>query len=199
METIAGQRRTLIGLIAAAALVAAACGGPGHLAAKRPRLQLTPSPTAPASVRHLPAQLVIPKIGVRANVEEVGTDGHGDMGVPKDWHDVAWYAPGVVPGQPGDAVMAGHLDWYGGVKAVFWSLAQLQPGDMVRVVTKDGLTLDFQVSDREKVPYTAHPAGLFATSGPPQLSLITCTGTWDTAKSVYLERLIVNANYVGSA
>ncbi|HZV48770.1 MAG TPA: class F sortase [Candidatus Dormibacteraeota bacterium] len=193
------ERRTLIGLVAAAALAVAACGGSAHPTAKRSHAQATPSPVASASARHLPAQLVIPKIGVRATVEEVGVDSHGNMDVPRDWHDVAWYAPGVAPGQPGDAVMDGHLDWYGGVKAVFWNLSQLRPGDQVQVITKDGLTLNFQVSGSERVPYTAHPAGLFASGGPSQLSLITCTGAWDTSRSVYLERLIVNASYVGQA
>ena len=190
----------LIGLVAAAALATVACGGASHPAAQgsHPHVTVSP-PVSSASVPRLPTQLVIPKIGVKADVEEVGVDSHGNMGVPRDWHDVAWYAPGVVPGQPGDAVMAGHLDWYGGVKAVFWNLAQLRVGDTVQVVTKDGLTLNFRVSSSEKVPYTTHPAGLFAATGPPQLSLITCTGSWDMAKSMYLERLIVNADYVGQA
>jgi sortase (surface protein transpeptidase) len=193
------ERRTLIGLVAAAALAAAACGGSAHPTAKRSPSRPAASPAASAPARHLPAQLVIPKIGVRATVEEVGVDSHGNMDVPRDWHDVAWYAPGVAPGQPGDAVMDGHLDWYGGVKAVFWNLGQLQSGDLIQVITKDGLTLNFRVSGSQRVPYTAHPAGLFVSGGPSRLSLITCTGAWDTAKSVYLERLIVNADYAGQA
>ena len=66
------------------------------------------------------------------------------------------------------------------------------------MVAQDGVRLRFQVTDRHSYAYTAHPAGLFATAGAPQLSLITCAGAWDTGRKTYRQRLVVNARYVGT-
>ena len=105
---------------------------------------------------------------------------------------MAWYEPGPAPGEAGDAVIAGHLDWYTG-RAVFWDLHRLGRGDEVDVVARDGARLRFRVTDTATVAYTAHPPGLFAGSGAPRLSLITCDGAWDSQHGTYADRLIVNA------
>jgi sortase (surface protein transpeptidase) len=140
---------------------------------------------------------VIPKISVMASVEPVGVDRYHDMAVPSKPTDVGWYSPGPAPGELGDAVIDGHLDWTTG-KAVFWDLHLLQPGDEIDVVAQDRTMLRFQVSDLRTYAYTARPAGLFAMSGQPRLSLITCAGAWDRGRSTYLQRLVVTAGYVGA-
>lgn len=162
----------------------------------------TPSAPAPkatpnlAAERLTPATLLIPKIGVRATVEQLTVDGNGDMASPQNVNDVGWYAPGVAPGQNGDAVVDGHLNWYGVPQAVFFNLNQLQPGDQVDIISQ-GVTLRFQVTNSTSVSRTARPAGLFATTGPPRLTLITCAGDWNTGAGEYDQRLLVEAEYVG--
>jgi sortase (surface protein transpeptidase) len=141
---------------------------------------------------------VIPKISVVAAVEKVGVDRNNNMAVPSKPTDVAWYSLGPAPGDPGDAVIDGHLDWTTG-KAVFWDLHLLHAGDEIDVVAQDRTTRRFQVSDLHTYAYTSHPAGLFATSGQARLSLITCSGAWDRGRSTYLQRLVVTATYVGTA
>jgi sortase (surface protein transpeptidase) len=187
--------RACVGLAVAVALVTAACGQSGRtnpLPEARATQVATPSPP-----RHIPAQLMIPRIGVAAPVEQVGVDRNNNMDVPSKPTDVAWYRPGPAPGEAGDAVIDGHLDWTSG-KAVFWDLHLLQAGDEIDVVAQDGARLRFQVSDLHSYAYTARPAGLFARSGQPQLSLITCAGSWDKGKQTYVQRLVVNASYVGA-
>jgi len=49
------------------------------------------------------------------------------MAVPSVPSHVAWYSPGPAPGEPGDAVIDGHLDWTTG-PAVFWNLGKLHAG-----------------------------------------------------------------------
>jgi sortase (surface protein transpeptidase) len=177
----------------------AACGQPAHRPSAHHH-QSSPTPAVatatPSPGPHVPAQLVIPKINVNATVEQVGVDQYNNMAVPSKSTNVAWYKFGPMPGQAGDAVIDGHLDWYNG-PAVFWSLSKLQAGDEIDIIGQDGAKLQFQVSDNQSVPYTSHPAGLFAASGSPRLSLITCAGSWDKQKKIYSQRLIVNANYIG--
>jgi sortase (surface protein transpeptidase) len=157
-----------------------------------------------------PTTLVIPSIGVKAKIEPVGVNSQGAMDMPVDPDDVGWYAPGPWPphlspgwpGQQGDAVIAGHYDWYidpsneatGTAPSVFAQLDQLAVGASVEIDFADGAQKqEWTVTDRETVPYDSHPAGLFSHSGTPTLSLVTCAGTWISAASTYSERLVVNA------
>src|SRR2546430_8561238 len=105
----------------------------------------TPAPAAPAPAAPAqPARLQLPNIGVDAPVEAVGATPQNTMDVPRNVQDVGWYAPGVRPGQPGDAVIDGHLDWYTG-PAGFVKLAPLQGGDRVVIVLSDRRPLGFPV------------------------------------------------------
>lgn len=136
-------------------------------------------------------RLRIPALGIDAGVEAVGTDGHGHVGVPSNIWDAAWYRLGPAPGEPGDAVIDGHLDWYTG-PALFQNLSRLRPGDIVEVV--DGAAnLTFRVSTVRSFAYTSPPPGFLASAGPPRLSLVTCGGEWNGSAATYSRRLVVDA------
>jgi LPXTG-site transpeptidase (sortase) family protein len=192
------MRKLIVGLVAGAALVTVACGQSGQPAhrASKPSHHPTPSVAASTSSRHVPLKLRIPAISVDSPVEQVGVDKDGNMDVPKQLGDVAWYSPGVAPGEPGDAVIAGHKDSETGAPAVFWSLTDLKVGDQLVVMGQDGATLKFKVTQTRTVAATADPSqlGLFAKDGPPRLTLITCTGQTNSQRTAYLERLVVDAS-----
>jgi sortase (surface protein transpeptidase) len=136
---------------------------------------------------------LIAKIGVDAWVEPVGVDRLGNMAVPSSPQNVGWYRFGPRPGGAGDAVLAGHLDWTSG-PAVFWELHRLAPRDEVVFAPANGTQLRFRVTSvRAYSASSRPPAGLFASSGPPRLSLITCAGAWDAQHGIYAERLVVDA------
>jgi sortase (surface protein transpeptidase) len=153
----------------------------------------SPSPTPSTTPLAPPARLQVPKIGVDAPVDAVGTDSQDRMAAPTTADHVGWFRPGPVPGAPGNAVFDGHLDWYGTPHAVFWRLGQLRIGDEVTVVGSDGSRASFAVFASDYYAYDAHPPGLFATNGSPSLALITCAGSWDRAQGTYLQRLVVMA------
>jgi sortase (surface protein transpeptidase) len=144
----------------------------------------------------LPGRLLIPSIALDAAVEAVGVDANGDMATPSRAEDVGWFSGGPRPGDPGDSVIAGHLDWYTG-PAVFKDLARLRQGDLLVVVRQDGSRSSFRVDSTATYPYDARVPGLFSPAGGPQLSLITCAGSWDAGKAIYSERLIVHATLAG--
>lgn len=140
-----------------------------------------------------PTRLDIPAIGVDAAVQAVGVLPSGQLGVPSNWTDVAWYRDGPVPGQPGDAVIDGHLDSYT-APAVFWKLSSLRAGDTIHVQLSTGAPVDFTVDSLRQIPYQSQDLGdIFSTRGPPSLTLITCGGQWLAAQRVYAERLVVHA------
>lgn len=188
--------RAIAGLVAV--VLMGACGQP----TAHTRIEFQPSPGSVPSLpvhpvmRHVPARLQIPAIGVDAAVESVGVvqDGSSSalsMAVPSHPEEVGWYSPGAAPGDAtGDVVMDGHLDSQHG-PAVFWRLRELQAGASVVVVAEDGSVSRWRVRQIADFPYQAHPPGLFDGAGPHILSLITCTGTWDG--HIYQRRRVVTA------
>lgn len=140
-----------------------------------------------------PIQLQIPRLGVAAAVEAVGLTSDGRMATPAAIDHVGWYRLGPRPGEMGSAVMDGHLQWYSG-PAVFHDLPSIRLGDTI-VVLSATTKVTFQVDRITNYAYNAIIPGLFTNQGPPQLSLITCTGGWDAARQVYLRRLLVHATF----
>ena len=146
----------------------------------------TPEPRGQA-----PIGLRIPGIGVDAGVQWVGVDETGNMMVPSNYDDVAWYEPGPRPGERGNAVINGHFDSTTG-PAVFWDLGQLQPGDEVIVRTHGDQELRFIVTAIES--YKTEEAPLTRIFGPTSkrnLNLITCDGTFLQDIRQYDRRLVV--------
>ena len=137
-------------------------------------------------------RLVIPRIGVDAVIQPLGRDSHGAVASPSKLDAVGWFDQSSSPGLAGDAILDGHLG-LPGQPAVFRSLNLLRAGDEVHVIWPDGRTVAFRVTSAETVDANAHPAGLFARSGPARLSLITCAGEWENALATYSQRLIVTA------
>ena len=118
------------------------------------------------------------------------------MDVPRHAGDVGWYASGPKPGQPGDAVLDGHLDWASG-PAVFWNLDKLRPGDGIQVIDREAHTLGFRVTSTARFPAGSRPpADLFTADGQSRVSLITCAGDWNGGQ--YSQRLVVTAAGVGA-
>jgi hypothetical protein len=152
----------------------------------------SPDASPTGSTKTPAVRLLIPAIGVDAPIEKVGVDAEGRMATPSRPDHVAWFAPGAAPGDAGNAVIDGHLDWTNG-PAVFWHLDQLHPGDEVVVVRADGSRLRFLVGRSAQYPFDAAPPGLFTHVGPPGVALVTCSGDWDRARSTYLTRLVVFA------
>lgn len=207
----------LVAVIAGGALVAAAIVVPGPWRGVTPTAadakgparaatSPTPSPTpndrlaaaqAIVAAAAPPVRLQVPSIRVDAPVEPVGLDAQGRMATPSLASNVAWYKPGAVPGNVGDAVMAGHLDWTSG-PAVFWYLGKVKKGDEITVVRSDGSKARFIADRTSMVPYDSPTDALFTVDGPPSLTLITCAGSWDRQRGTYLQRLVVHATLAPS-
>lgn len=141
-----------------------------------------------------PVRLIIPAIGVNANIQSVGLfwNGDGEMSIPTNFTDVAWYNGGPRPGMPGDAVIDGHLDGRNVKEAVFFNLGNLKPGDLVEVVDQAGKTWQFQVIRLATYAYNATTTDIFTgDASEARLNLITCAGDWIKSQNLYNERVVV--------
>ncbi len=139
----------------------------------------------------LPRQVIIPRMDVDAGVEFVGLLPDGSMDVPKDPLRVAWYKLGPRPGEQGNAILAGHVDW-GGKPAVFWGLRELNPGDVVEVIAADERRYSFKVRWLKWIEAQAAVADeVFRQAPEREITLITCGGPFDPSTRQYQSRLVV--------
>jgi sortase (surface protein transpeptidase) len=196
--------------VALAGLLASGCGGPGHhpAAASSPRgAPATAASREPPGVAGfhsvrtydqpaLPVRLQIPAIAVSTPLVRLGRLPDGSIEVPRDWGTAGWYDRGPRPGQPGPAVILGHVDSRTG-PAVFYRLRDLRPPDIVRVGLADGRVLAFRVQRIDRYPKDHFPTeAVYFPTLNRELRLITCGGEFDYAKGSYRDNIVVYATLV---
>jgi LPXTG-site transpeptidase (sortase) family protein len=130
---------------------------------------------------------------VNARVVPLGEDATGAMAAPDNPRDVGWWDLGTNPGDWGSAVLDGHVDFANYGAAVFWNLHELQPGDIVQVVSVAGQTLTFSVT--EVATFDAQDNSsidrIYRSNDHQGLNLITCAGTFDPRSHSYDKRIVV--------
>ncbi len=135
---------------------------------------------------------------MRTRLEQLGLRRDGTMQPPKKWGEAGWYAKGVVPGQVGPAVIAGHVDSRSG-PAVFYRLRKLTIGARVVVTARDGSTATFVVDRVHEYPKKHFPtAEVYGPTPDAQLRLVTCIGDFDRAARSYVDNLVVSAHLVSA-
>jgi len=155
----------------------------------------------PAPIRALPlglpVRLKIPNLKVNALIRYVGLTKTGAMGVPAKPSETAWYMLGTKPGEKGSAVIAGHVNWWNGVKGVFQNLKKLKPGDKMTIEDDRGKITTFVVRKIREYGQKEDASEVFLSDdGKAHLNLVTCTGVWDRLTQAYTKRLVVFADKV---
>jgi hypothetical protein len=144
----------------------------------------------------VPVRLRIPAIGVDTGLQRLGRGHDGSVEVPSGphkWDMAGWYAGGTRPGDPGSAVILGHVDSTAG-PAVFYRLHDLRPGDRFEVVRADGSRARFAVERVEQYPKTRFPTDdVYYPALTPRLRLVTCGGSFDPVAHSYRSNVIVFA------
>jgi hypothetical protein len=140
-----------------------------------------------------PVQLIIPAIGVRTRLIRLSVRSTGALQVPSTTNVAGWFDDGPAPGQPGPAIIAGHVDSIKG-PGVFFDLSQLRQGDRVYIRRADGTMAVFTVAVVHMYLKTSFPTALVYGPAPgDQLRLITCGGTFDYQRRSYLSNVVVFA------
>ncbi len=196
------KRLLIFSVLLCTLLVLASCGS-GVLASTPTNQSIHPQ-----VANSEPGSIQIPSLGLDAPILPVGEDQYGAMQAPGPGHPASdpiwatafWWKLGAQPGQPGNAVLAGHVDRNDGSHAIFWNLGQIQPGDLITITTQSGQTLRFQVTNVEAFD---NPDGgpndpviqrVFGPASTANLNLITCYGSW--IGTDYNQRLVVFSTLV---
>ena len=167
----------------------------------------TPSTSGGPSANEGPAaqsgmRFRIPGIGVDApvTIRAIGSD--GQMGTPNGRFDVVWYDfsafPGMggYPGDGGNAVFSGHVDYHPNYEAVFWDLRLVSPGDIIEVDLPDGTAVRYSVQWSETISPEANFSSYVTRTGEDVITIVTCQGTFNPATHSYDHRLVVRGNRI---
>jgi len=136
--------------------------------------------------------LRIRSIEVETALQVLALDAHGKLQPPKSYEQAGWYAEGVVPGDVGAAVVAGHVDSFNGA-AVFYDLHTLRSGDAVEI-QRGGEWITFRVTTVERYPKDQFPTDkVYRPTPGAELRLITCGGDFDRSLLSYRDNIVVYA------
>jgi sortase (surface protein transpeptidase) len=140
-----------------------------------------------------PVRIEIPAIHVASSLARLGRAADRTVQVPSRWAVAGWYASGTRPGDPGSAVILGHVDSKSG-PAVFYRLRELRRGDLVEVARADGSTVRFAVQRTEQYDKRRFPTDeVYYPTLTPALRLVTCGGEFDATAGHYRSNIIVFA------
>ncbi|WP_104525950.1 class F sortase [Blastococcus atacamensis] len=144
-----------------------------------------------------PARLRLPSVGVDAVLAGTGLDGGGALVVPADARTAGWFTGGPRPGEPGPAVLTGHVDWAGRPGALS-GLRSAAVGADVLVDRVDGTVARFRITAVERYAKDAFPAErVYAPTPAAELRLITCGGPFDRERGSYRDNVVVSAVLAG--
>jgi Sortase domain len=121
----------------------------------------------------------------------------GALAAPSGPWVVAWYRQSARPGESGNVVMGGHVDYWTVGPAVFSGLGTLAEGEEIEVTDAEGNAYAYAV-EWVRAYHVADltPGQLREIVGPteePSLTLVTCGGVFDRDRGEYLMRLVVRA------
>lgn len=190
--------------VAALALLLAACGSSQPLVREAPRTQIATPVATPTAKHHRtsthvtraprPVRVRIAAIGVNTPLIALGLDGQRALKVPERFDVAGWWSGGYRPGEPGPAVIAGHVDSKTG-PAIFYRLRDLKRGDAVMVDRRDGSVARFIVTRIGHYAKTAFPTKqVYGPTSRPALRLITCSGDFDRSTGHYVDNTVVFAD-----
>jgi LPXTG-site transpeptidase (sortase) family protein len=140
-----------------------------------------------------PTFLSIPGAKITAPIVDIDVQADGTMQAPPTPDVVGWYRTSARAGDPGNLVLAGHVDW-GTNTAVFWGLRELSPSDPIIVRGADNVEHEYRVEWNRVFSRTDSAAVQYVTgSNDSILTLITCDGVYDRTLHDYSDRRIVRA------
>ena len=147
-------------------------------------------------------RLVIERLGIDAPVNYRTVEADGALGNPVGADDVVWYdfsafrGLGGYPGNGGNAVIAGHVDYRVVGPAVFYNLRIAAEGDIISYHRGDGKVVTYAVAWISDLVPETNWNSIVARGREDTLTLITCNGQFDYARGQYSHRRVVHATRV---
>lgn len=145
-----------------------------------------------------PVSISIPSVGTQSELLSLGLREDGSLEVPPDGPGApaSWYNKSPAPGEPGPAVLLGHVNATDGGPGVFSDLRNLKAGDVIRISREDGTTAVFAFDRGEQYPKDEFPTqSVYGNTEGAELRLITCDG-YDPGTGEFEDNYVVYAKLV---
>ncbi len=147
-----------------------------------------------------PRYIAIPSLSIaQVRIFPVSVTKTGQLDVPKNIHDAAWYTKSALPGSGNGAVLIdAHSGGYGN-DGVFSRLSQLHNGQEITLTRGDNTQITYSVVSVVDMPLDeVNKTGMkqMMTSVDPSkegLSLITCSGKYVPRLGQFDRRIMVRA------
>lgn len=159
-------------------------------------------PEADAAARYAvpadqPRSIRIESVGISGLVQAVSTTKTRAMAAPSNIYVAGWYSGSVKPGEPGLAILDGHMTGRY-ADGIFKRLHEVQPGAVIVIELGNKVVKTFKVVDQTTLPDEQAAAYLFKKRAdiPIQLNIITCGGEYNRTTGRYADRVIVVAQAV---
>ncbi len=153
----------------------------------------------PSVGNRTPYEILIPRAKVRASVVGLGLAPNGALGAPDNPDVVGWWADGVRPGQAGNLLLDGHVDYtdiYGQVgPGVAWLVREIVAGDVI-VIQDSETDAAYIYRVTESLALAADDPSAVRFLRPTEagtLTFVTCEGSFDRDSLSYADRRIVRA------
>ena len=147
-----------------------------------------------------PVSIFVPEADIDAPIETTEII-NGQMISPSGPWVVGWYRESGRLGEANNIVMAGHLDYWGVGRAVFYHLGSLGKGDGIQVLGADNSMHAYEVEWKRKIDAADAANGgiqeIVGKTDEERLTLITCGGDYDRKTQEYKERTVVRAKPLG--
>lgn len=179
--------RLLIALTAAFGFLLTGCGGSAVTPVSRAADAVSP-----------PINIEIPALNKTSSLTRLGLNSDKTVQVPPldQPQQAGWYAFSSKPGDPGPAVILGHIDG-NHKKGVFYQLGSLKPGDRVIIERSDSTKLTYAVTRVHRVDKDEFPTDeVYGNTPDSELRLITCGGAFEGGQTGYADNIIVNARII---
>ena len=162
-----------------------------------PELTRAPAPEPEperVTFQTMPETIRIPAIDVDHPLVAVGLNPDGSMEIPHDVNELGWYdVQGVLPGDDGTAVLAGHVDSRAQGPGAFYDLRHLDVGEAITMSGDEGqqewVVTARRTYDKNDIPIE----DIFIDHGEPRLVLVTCGGTFDRTSRSYTDNIVIYA------
>jgi len=125
---------------------------------------------------------------------------NGRMENPTGPWVVSWYRQSAALGEIGNAMLAGHVDYWGVGVCVFYNVGDLAEGDRIELTGENGEVFSYDVVWNETYTLDELVSGtmaeVVAASDDQIVTLFTCGGEFDYVNGEYLSRTIVRGRRV---
>lgn len=152
---------------------------------------------ASTSSSGIPARLIIPRLHLNIEIEEVTRGDDGAMALTQNDLNVGWDNGSSKPGENGTAVIYGAVSWKYGYTARFADLHFLEPQDIITILNDKEEAVHFVVRERRAYDLSDDVNKIITQSGSdeePRLNLVTYDGGWDKISKSYSKRMVIFAD-----